>query len=637
MAPPTFLTPSLLESIQRGDAILFLGAGATHGAVGPKSEKPPSADKLRDIISDRFLGGALKSLPLSQVAELAKNEAGLPQVQQAIRDLFYPLQPAPFHLLIPSFRWYAIVTTNYDLVVERAYDKYPAREQSLAPIYRDGDDFSHKLRDPSQVIYLKLHGCITRIDDDRLPLILATEEYEYAKYKNNRIRLFKHFADWARERPVIFCGYNVGDPNIQQILFDLADLGISRPQYALVSLGLDAISERYWSSKRFVVYTKSFEMFLTDLDSAIPKASRTLAALLSPGDTSVRPWIRSHVAPSPGLLVYLQNELLHVSKGMAVTGVDPKAFYGGQTIDWGVYQQDLDVRRRLSDDLILDAYLDKNRQTIAQLFLVKGYAGSGKSVVLGRAAWDIAVEYNGFVFFLREGGLLRPDRLAELYALTQERLYIVVDEAIPFISDIKDALHWSERNQVPITLIIGTRTNEWNTYGSQLEDRISSEYELRDLTEKEIRDLIEKLKTHKALGQLAGRSATEQIEHFRLTSDRQLLVALHTVVSDKPFEEIVLDEFRNIRPTPARMLYLDICALNQLGVGVRAGLISRISGITFADFERDFFKPLEHVVHTYVESVTLKVPRFCGHLILCVRGVCHGQVKDAESIEAVPA
>ncbi len=594
-----FLTPALIEVIQRGDAILFLGAGASRGARGLRGEEPLSGEQLRDHLCDVFLGGALKTLPLSQVAELAKNEAGLARVQQAIRELFYPLLPAAFHLLIPTFRWFAIITTNYDLVLERAYDQCVGKEQSLAPIYRDGEDFSHKLRDPSQVLYLKLHGCITRIDDAGLPLILASEEY--AKHRNNRVRLFKHFADWARERTVVFCGYNVGDPNIQQVLFDLADMGLSRPPYVLVSRGLDTISERYWASKRFVVYTKAFEEFVTELDSVVPRGSRTLAALITPGDTSIRPWIRSHVAPSPGLLTYLQNELIHVRKGMPVVGADPKAFYGGQTVDWGVFAQDLDVRRRLSDDLILDVFLDKSRAKVAQTYLVKGYAGSGKSVALRRAAWDIATEYDGLVFFLREGGLLRPERLGELHSLTQERLYIVIDEAISLVADIKDLATWSERNRVPVTLIVGARSNEWNTYGSQLEDSISNEYELRDLTEKEIRDLISKLKKYGALGRLASRSEGDQVQHFRLTADRQLLVALHAVVSDKPFEEIVLDEYRNIRPTAAQVLYLDICTLNQLGAGVRAGLISRISGITFADFERDFFRPLEHVVHAYFD------------------------------------
>ena len=80
MASRVLLTPSLLQTIQRGDAILFLGAGAVFGARGTNGEEAPSGERLRgSFLCDKFLGGALKSKPLSQVAELAKNEAGLSQ------------------------------------------------------------------------------------------------------------------------------------------------------------------------------------------------------------------------------------------------------------------------------------------------------------------------------------------------------------------------------------------------------------------------------------------------------------------------------------------------------------------------------------------------------------------------------
>jgi tetratricopeptide (TPR) repeat protein len=599
MAPVSFLTPVLVEEIQRGNAILFLGAGASRGAQGPKGETAPSGDKLRDLLSDKFLGGDLKSKPLSQVAEFAKNEAGLPKVQVYIKDLFSPLQPADFHLLIPTFRWYSIITTNFDLVIERSYDQCKDRQQQLAPILRDGDQFTEKLRDPSHVLYLKLHGCISNTTDDKLPLILASEEY--ARHKKNRARLFRHFEDWARERPVIFCGYDVGDPNIQQILFDLADLGVHRPPYGLINSGLSDIQVRYWSSKRFVVYGGTFSKFLQELDTAIPKPTRGLAALLRATTTSIAPWLKTTASPSTKLLSYLQDELVHIHKGMATTGVVPYEFYRGLSSDWGVFQQNLDVRRRVSDDVILEAFLESKKVRSGLAFLLKGYAGSGKSVTLRRVAWDIANDFDGYVFFLGEGGLLRREHLAELFSLTGERAYIFIEDAIPHIRDIVNLLTWSDKEAIPVTLIFGARTNEWNVYGGDLDSRIENDYELRDLTEREIAQLIEKLGKYNALGRLANSSKVEQYEHFKLTAERQLLVALHDISSEKPFEEIVLDEYRNVVPSEARILYLDVCTLHRLGIGVRAGLISRVSGITFEYFQRDFFKPLEHVVRTYFD------------------------------------
>ncbi|MGD8619214.1 MAG: hypothetical protein PVH54_08495 [Gammaproteobacteria bacterium] len=55
----TVVTPWLDEEIINGEAILFLGAGAAKGALGPNGETPLDGNKLRDALSDKFLGGDL--------------------------------------------------------------------------------------------------------------------------------------------------------------------------------------------------------------------------------------------------------------------------------------------------------------------------------------------------------------------------------------------------------------------------------------------------------------------------------------------------------------------------------------------------------------------------------------------------
>ncbi|HEX4985077.1 MAG TPA: SIR2 family protein [Burkholderiales bacterium] len=602
MSTTTFLTPTILDTIANGNAVLFLGAGASRGAIGESGETSPTGDQLRDLLCEKFLGGSLKNKPLAQVAEICKNEAGLLKVQECIRQIFFPLQPVHFHRLVSDFRWFSIVTTNYDLILERAYDQNAARQQTLSPILHDGDNFSERLRDPAQVVYLKLHGCITQVTDPNLPLILASEEY--AKYRRGRERLFRHFQDWAREHPVIFCGYDIGDPNLQQILFDLADLGIRRPYFAFIKPHIDEFTSRYWTSKRFAVSDMTFEAFLSELNGTIPSASRSLSPLISRDRPSWGAWIKSHTVPTTPLLLYLEKELIHISKGMSISGVDPRKFYEGRALEWGAIQQDLDVRRRISDDAILDAFLDKSKTKFAQAYVVKGYAGSGKAVTLRRIAWDIAHLYDGLVFFLTEGSLLRQTFIGELYELVAERIYIVIENIIPHIRDVVQLLSWANKRKVEISLIFGARTNEWNVFAGELDSTIDNDYELRDLTEREIRQLIEKLAKHGALGRLNREGDTERLDHFRLTSERQLLVALHDLGSEKPFEEIIFDEYRNIQPPEARLLYLDVCTLHRLGVGVRAGLISRISGITFEYFEKEFFSPLEHVVRTYFDHAS---------------------------------
>jgi len=591
------------RKLQNGDCILFLGAGAAIGSEGQKGEKPPSGAKLRDLLSDKFLGGKNKDKSLARVAEYAKYESSLPDVQDFIRSVFLPLQPASFHKLIPLFRWFAIVSTNYDLVVERAYDAVAQRKQQLRPIIRDGDNFSNVLKDQNALPYLKLHGCINTINDESLPLILASEEY--AKHQRNRKRLFSHFADWARERPLIFVGYDISDPNILQILFDLTDLGVQRPTYAVVDPSLDAMGCRYWAAHKFVPAAITFENFLHQINIAIPDTNRVLAALRNDSELTVSSWFQTHLPPSVGLKRYLSEELEHVFPGMLVRGIIPKAFYCGANVDWAAFQGDLDFKRATSDDLIVDSVLSDKKNSGPTFLLVKGHAGSGKSVVVRRFAWDAANQFAGRVLFLKEGGVLRPALVIEICELAQDRIVIVIDDAQKHLADISKLYKDAASKKLDLYIVATARTNEWNLVSPEDDiPPICEEYELKELSERDIAALLEKLRKHDALGELSRMSRPEQIAHFQLHSERQLMVALHEATSGKPFEEIALHEYEHVLPSEARILYLDICTLHRLGVAVRAGLVSRVSGVTFETFSNNFFKPLEHVVKAYFDSAS---------------------------------
>lgn len=122
------------------------------------------------------------------------------------------------------------------------------------------------------------------------------------------------------------------------------------------------------------------------------------------------------------------------------------------------------------------------------------------------------------------------------------------------------------------------------------------EFSLGDLSAREARDLCALLEMHNCLGELASISPEERTARFMEVHDRQLLVALHELTSGKPLREIILSEYRNILPPAAQILYLDICTLHRLGVLVRAGLISRVSGVRFDSFRDKFLGPLDKVV-----------------------------------------
>jgi hypothetical protein len=83
--------PSYLEEqIKDGRAVLILGAGTSLGAVDGAGNRGPKTDELRDLLSDKFLGGKLKNRSLSQVAEYAISESNILEVQEFVRQRFRP-------------------------------------------------------------------------------------------------------------------------------------------------------------------------------------------------------------------------------------------------------------------------------------------------------------------------------------------------------------------------------------------------------------------------------------------------------------------------------------------------------------------------------------------------------------------
>ena len=141
--------------------------------------------------------------------------------------------------------------------------------------------------------------------------------------------------------------------------------------------------------------------------------------------------------------------------------------------------------------------------------------------------------------------------------------------------------------------------------GEGLADYVTQEYKLPYLSDQEIRSLIGLLKLHNCLGHLSTETLENQILAFEQRAGRQLLVALHEATLGKPLEEILVDEFNEVKPREAQDIYLSVCVLNRLGIQVRAGVISRVYGVPFREFKSRFFAPLEHVVNV-VERTQLR-------------------------------
>ena len=403
----------------------------------------------------------------------------------------------------------------------------------------------------------------------------------------------------------MFCGYKLGDAHIRKIIYDLADDGVKRPIWFLVSPNVAEYESNFWATLNVQVISATFGEFMTSLNNSISTLSRTLTVFKTAHDQPIRSHFITHEDTPEKLNSALERDLLYIRSDMPIEPQDPKKFYQGFDTGWGVISQNLDVPRKPVDDLLLDAVIDRPTTTTPQLFVFTGPAGAGKTIALKRAAWEAATSLEAISLWLLEGAALDDDVVLDLYRFTGERIFIFVDRLALRIDLVTRLLARAKQKGVPITVIGSERLNEWNLYSEPLQQVCqATELPIRNLSVSEIGTLLDLLTRHNALGLLEGETRENQTTAFTERAERQLLVALHEATLGKPFEAIVHDEYLRIVPETARQLYLDICTMHQHGVPARAGTISRISGIQFEDFSREFFTPLEKIVLTNTDPYT---------------------------------
>src|SRR5690606_9438673 len=110
-----------------------------------------------------------------------------------------------------------------------------------------------------------------------------------------------------------------------------------------------------------------------------------------------------------------------------------------------------DVRRRLADTILSDHVLvDDASEGGVSSVIIKGHAGSGKSVLLRRIAWDAAHEYDKVCLFLRPDAYLDAAAVCELADLVGERLFLFVDDAVLRSRDLHSVVTQAERTDAKV-------------------------------------------------------------------------------------------------------------------------------------------------------------------------------------------
>jgi hypothetical protein len=383
---PTGHLATFERTLRAGHYSLLFGAGVSTDSSNILEQTIQEAEQFRNALCSRY--SLDPHTPLHEAAELLVSASDREQLlikpftcQTAGRTLEYLFR----------FCWRRIYTLNFDDVVEKLHEQslnseIKPKQQELVPFHFNDPSVPGHSDDELQLVHL--HGTVRK---PTAPIVLTWSQYgEITRSLNGWMT---QLSDYLRSSPFIIAGTRISEPDLEHYL-----LGRTKQQTLTGTWGpslwiepnptpvtrskcerhglllVEATFQSFleWLAKTFSDISAPWEQYALDIRQVI--SGNPLAQNVARFSSSFR-LVRSYRVDS-------RQKARRVSK-----------FFFGQEPTWEDIRDGLDIGRKTTDDIlpIIKSFAESN-QTGKQVFLITGYAGSGKSTILKRLATLLASE-----------------------------------------------------------------------------------------------------------------------------------------------------------------------------------------------------------------------------------------------------
>jgi hypothetical protein len=590
----------LLRQFEKGNVVLFAGAGFSLGAKNPRGTDPPLGAQLAETLASEC-GWKYDGEDLGIVYEQAQKHLGSKELNSKLCSLYKDCAPAPWHHLIPKLYWSRIYTTNIDDVIENSYR--PGGVQRFNSITCPAD-FEPQDVWFQQVQGIHLHGSVLDLQKS-----LTFTPTEYAGHTATPNAWYQALVDDMYANSVIFVGTRLNEPPMYHYLALRSERAKGAPEVRakafVVTPVISAIRARQLRDQGYVVVEATGEEFFTGIQLLLQGTLPSRLDLL-------KNRYPHQIAEINAGLLDTQSELLRQFQVVGPQMIPPKPrvarremYFEGAEPTWEDIAAGLDAGREATQTFLQSL---KKVETGIQCFVLVGHAGSGKSTVMRRMAFDLAAEGKTVYFCKADQTIEKRPVVNFINSLGQRHAFLFIDDtSIQF--DVVGEIIKAIKNDTNITFVLADRPHIVYPRLRQLQAANPVVLEMPHLDAPDCERIIQKLEQFGKLGDLRGKSKTVQLRQFLGRSKKQLLVAMKEATSGIGFDVILESEFKSLSGENARIAYTIACLAYMHGGPVRRRhLLASMSG---TDLEKASIlsNDLRGVIVRWNDHEDLLIPR----------------------------
>lgn len=239
------LPTSLLDAVAKRACVAFVGSGLSAPAGLPTWKQlithfVDECEKEGLASQSAVLRAQLQKDQLMDAAAFAQSSLGKHRFGQVLRKhLAGPIEPTENHRILVDTPYRAIMTTNYDKLIETAYTlRWKTTPRVIG--WSEAESLGSVLYD-EQFFVFKLHGDI----DNIASVILTRRDYDEIMFRHPHVRTVLQAI--LLTNTVLFVGYSVRDPDFEMVLAEVSLLfrGTTPLSFALLPADSGVIESLY--------------------------------------------------------------------------------------------------------------------------------------------------------------------------------------------------------------------------------------------------------------------------------------------------------------------------------------------------------------------------------------------------------